>query len=82
MLLHISAIFNHKYVIMTWPPAWPLLDSTAYSSRGDILTVTNLLETQVHWTTIFTDRLSDTVKLVGPTISCEGTVFTMDSSPH
>lgn len=27
---------------------------------------------QVHWTTIFTERISDTVKLVGPTISCEG----------
>lgn len=25
-----------------------------------------------HWSTAFTDRLSDTVKLVGPTISCEG----------
>ena len=25
-----------------------------------------------HWTTGFTSRLSSTVKLVGPTISCEG----------
>lgn len=37
--------------------------------------MTDVAETQVHWTTIFTDRLSDTVKLVGPTISCEGTVY-------
>ena len=27
---------------------------------------------RIPWTRILTDRLSDTVKLVGPTISCEG----------
>ena len=26
----------------------------------------------VHWTRIFTDRLDNSTKLVGPTISCEG----------
>lgn len=26
----------------------------------------------VHWTRVFTDRINDKVKLVGPTISCEG----------
>lgn len=43
------------------------------------MTMNIMPEMQVHWTTIFTDRLSDTVKLVGPTISCEGAVFTIDS---
>lgn len=33
----------------------------------------------VHWTRIFTDRITDRTKLVGPTISCEGASNTSDA---
>ena len=33
-----------------------------------------------HWSRIFTDRITDEVKLVGPTISCEGAPMEGDAS--
>lgn len=33
-----------------------------------------------HWSRIFTDRITDEVKLVGPTISCEGAPLEGDAS--
>jgi hypothetical protein len=29
----------------------------------------------VHWTRVFTDRINNSTKLVGPTISCEGELW-------
>ena len=35
-----------------------------------------MLAGRMHWTRVFTDAITDTVKLVGPSISCENFCFT------
>ena len=39
---------------------------------GRIAEYRNSALQHVHWTRVFTDRINNSTKLVGPTISCEG----------
>lgn len=36
----------------------------------------------VHWTTVFTNKLNDDVKLVGSTINCGGAYKISEMQPH
>jgi hypothetical protein len=40
------------------------------------------MQGHVHWTDVLFSKLSDTVKLVGPTINCEGAPFNGDPQQH
>ena len=77
---HQSGIMSHPaWLALGWPPAFPHVDphvpmclassQQTYATKRRQLC---LLQAERHWSKVFTDKLSKDVKLVGSTISCEG----------
>ena len=67
------------------PPYWPvrvdMLCMPLSSEKAEAVCVTHThTQPEVHWTRVLTSRINEDVKIVGPTISCEGTDST-DTHP-